>query len=77
MTVTIPKGRTSLHVDVPIDDFIIDAPSAKSLTLTADKGADIDVKQAGEQRVLKGTFQISMHEGQPLWSGGATVGTPK
>ena len=24
MTVTIPKGKTSLHVDMPIDDFIID-----------------------------------------------------
>jgi hypothetical protein len=44
LTVTIPKGKTSLHVDMPIDDFIIDAPSAKSLTLTSDKGADIDVK---------------------------------
>jgi hypothetical protein len=77
MTVTIPKGKTSLHVDVPIDDFIIDAPSAKPLTLTSDKGADIDVKQSGEQRVLKGKFQITMYEGQPLWTGGATVGWVK
>jgi hypothetical protein len=77
MTVTIPKGKTSLHVDMPIDDFIIDSPSAKSLTLTSDKGADIDVKQTGEQRVLKGKFQITTYEGQPLWTGGATVGPVK
>jgi hypothetical protein len=77
MTVTIPKGKTSLHVDMPIDDFIIDAPSAKTLTLTSDKSADVDVKQAGEQRVMKGKFQISMYEGKPLWSGGATVGWVK
>ena len=50
MTITIPKGKTSLHVDGPIDDFIIDSSSAKPLTLTSDKGGDIDVKQTGEQR---------------------------
>jgi hypothetical protein len=77
MTVSIPKGKTSLHVDMPLDDFIIDALSAKSLTLTSDKGADVDVKQAGEQRVMKGKFQITTYEGAPLWSGGATVGWVK
>jgi hypothetical protein len=77
MTVTIPKGKTSLHVDMPIDDFIIDAPSAQTLTLTADEGADVDVKQSGEQRVMKGKCQITTYEGAPLWSGGATVGWVK
>ena len=77
MTVTIPKGQTSLHVDMPIDDFIIDSASPKTLTLTSDKGVDIDVKQTGEQRVLKGKFQITTYEGQPLWTGSATVGPPK
>ena len=75
MTVTIPKGKTALHVEMPIDDFIIDSPSAKPLTLTSDKAVDIDVKQTGEQRVLKGTFQITTYEGQPLWTGSATVGS--
>jgi hypothetical protein len=77
MTVTIPKGKTSLHVDMPLDDFIIDAASAKPLTLSSDKGADVDVKQSGEQRVMKGKFQITTYEGAPLWSGGATVGWVK
>ncbi|HEX3578594.1 MAG TPA: hypothetical protein VHY33_08530 [Thermoanaerobaculia bacterium] len=76
MTVTIPKGKTSLHVDTPIDDFIIDSSSEK-LTFTSDKGVDIDVRQAGEQRVIKGKFEITMYEGQPLFSGGATVGWVK
>lgn len=77
MTVTIPKGKTSLHVDMPLDDFVIDAASAKALTLTSEKGADVDVKQTGEQRVMKGKFQITTYEGAPLWSGGATVGWVK
>jgi hypothetical protein len=75
MTVTIPKGKTALHVEMPIEDFIIDSPSAKPLTLTSDKAVDIDVKQGGEERVLKGTFQITTYEGQPLWTGSATVGS--
>ncbi|HEV7427469.1 MAG TPA: hypothetical protein VGQ46_13980 [Thermoanaerobaculia bacterium] len=74
MTLTIPKGKTALHVEMPIDDFIIDSPSEKQLTLTSDRAVDIDVKQTGEQRVLKGTFQITTYEGQPLWTGSATVG---
>jgi hypothetical protein len=77
MTVTIPKGKTSLHVDMPLDDFIIDMTAAKPLTLTSEKGADIDVKQGGEERILKGTFQITTYEGQPLWTGSATVGPVK
>jgi hypothetical protein len=77
LTVTIPKGRTSLHVDMPIDDFLIDAPAAQSLKLTAENGADLDVKQAGEQRVMKGKFQITTYEGAPLWTGGATIGWVK
>jgi hypothetical protein len=77
MTVTIPKGKTPLHVEMPIDDFIIDSASPKTLTLTTDQGVDIDVKQTGEQRVLKGKFQITTYEGQPLWTGSATVGPAK
>jgi hypothetical protein len=77
MTVTIPKGKTSLHVEMPIDDFIIDSASSKTLTFTTDQGVDIDVKQTGEQRVLKGKFQITTYEGQPLWTGSATVGPAK
>jgi hypothetical protein len=77
LTVTLPKGRTSLHVDVPLDDFIIDAPAAQLLKLTAEGGTELDVKQGGEQRVMKGTFQITTYEGAPLWSGGATIGWVK
>jgi len=77
LTVTIPKGMTSLHVETPIDDFIIDMPTAQTITLTADKGAELEVKQAGEQRIIKGKFQITTYEGAPLWTGSATVGYVK
>jgi hypothetical protein len=77
MTVTIPKGKTSLHIDGAIDDFLIDMPSAQSLTLTSETGADADVRQIGERRMMTGTFQITMYEGQPLWTGSVTVGSVK
>jgi hypothetical protein len=77
LTVNIPNGTTSLHVDMPLDDFIIIVATAQTLTLTADKGAELDVKQGGEQRALKGKFQITTFEGAPLWTGGATIGWVK
>ena len=69
MTVTIPKGKTSLHVDIPIDDFIIDAPFAHSLALTSYKGADVDVKQSGEHRDMKGKIAITTYADAPLCTG--------
>jgi hypothetical protein len=77
LTVTVPKGKTSLHVDMPLDDFIFEVSSAQTLQLTAEKSADLDVRQTGAQRAMKGKFQISMYEGTPLWSGSATIGWVK
>jgi hypothetical protein len=77
LTIEVPKGTTSLHVDMPLDDFILDVTAAQTLKLTTGKGAEIDVKQEGEQRALKGKFQITTFEGSPLWTGGATIGWVK
>ena len=76
LTITVPKGKTSLQVGVPLDDFVFDAP-AQTLVLTATTGADLEARQLGEHRALKGRFQISTYEGTPLWSGGATIGWVK
>jgi hypothetical protein len=73
----VPKGKTTLHVDMPLDDFIFEVSSAQTLQLTAEKSADLDVRQTGAQRAMKGKFQISMYEGTPLWSGSATIGWVK
>ncbi|MGA8809323.1 MAG: hypothetical protein WB973_15750 [Thermoanaerobaculia bacterium] len=77
LTVTMPKGKTSLHVDGPIDDFIIDASSAQTFRFGADTTIEVDVRQGGEQRAIKGKFEITTYEGQPLWTGGVTVGWVK
>jgi hypothetical protein len=77
LTLVIPKGKTSLHVDIPLDDFVFDMPAAKTFALDADHPAELDVKQLGEQRAMAGTFVISTYEGSPLFSGSATVGWVK
>jgi hypothetical protein len=77
LTIEVPKGKTTLHVDMPLDDFIIIVANAQTLSLTTDKRAELDVKQGGEQRALKGKFQITTFEGAPLWTGGATIGWVK
>jgi hypothetical protein len=70
---TVPKGKGSLHVDGPIDDFLFDVPAAKTFRVSGAKAAEIDVRQLGQQRVVKGQFEISMYEGKALFSGSVTV----
>jgi hypothetical protein len=77
MTLVVPKGRTTLHVDIPIENFVFESATAKSFELGGDKAAELDVKQAGEQRAMDGHFQISTYEGAPLFSGQTTVGWVK
>jgi hypothetical protein len=77
LTLVIPKGRTSLHVDIPLDDFVFDMPAAETFALDGSHPAELDVKQLGEQRAMDGTFVISTYEGSPMFRGSATVGWVK
>ncbi|MCU1349726.1 MAG: hypothetical protein JWO56_2756 [Acidobacteria bacterium] len=77
MTLIIPKGKTSLHVDIPLEDFVFELPAEKTFELGGNKAAELDVKQLGEQRAMDGHFKISTYEGTPLFSGSATVGWVK
>lgn len=77
LRLTVPKGKTSLHVDIPLGDFNFDVAAEKSFDLTGGKVAELDVTQTGEKRALEGEFEISVYEGTPLWSGSATVGYVK
>lgn len=74
---TVPKGKTKLHVDIPIEDFVCDQPAAKTFDVGGNQTAELDVKQIGDQRVMAGQFTISTYEGSPLYSGSATVGWVK
>lgn len=73
----IPKGTTSLHVDIPLGDFVFDVAAEQSSELTGDHPAEIVVRQTGKKRAFEGEFKISVYEGNPLFSGSATVGWVK
>jgi hypothetical protein len=77
MTLVVPKGKTTLHVDIPLDDFVFELAAEKTFAIGGEKIAELDVKQLGEQRAMDGTFHISTYEGSPLFSGSATVGWVK
>ena len=72
---TVPKGKTKLHVDIPIDDFVFEQAAPKTFDVGGNETAELDVKQIGDQRVMAGEFRISTYEGSPLYSGSATVGS--
>jgi hypothetical protein len=76
-TLVIPKGATSLHVGIPLGDFMFEVATSQTFQLTGEKPADITVKQTGRKRVLDGAFRISVYEGTPLFGGSATVGFVK
>jgi hypothetical protein len=77
MTLVVPKGKTTLHIDIPLDGFVFELAAAKTFQLGSGKAAELDVKQLGEQRAMDGRFVISTYEGSPLFSGNATVGWVK
>ena len=77
LPIVVPKGKTTLHVDMPLEDFVFEIPAERTFELGGGKTAQLDVNQLGEQRAMGGTFTISTYEGTPLFSGNATVGWVK
>jgi hypothetical protein len=77
MTLVVPKGKTTLHIDIPLEDFVFELAAAKTFEIGGNQPAELDVKQLGDQRAMDGRFKISTYEGSPLFSGNATVGWVK
>ena len=77
ITLVVPKGKTTLHVDIPLDDFNFEVSKSQSFSLPPGGKASVDVKQTGEYRALKGTFELTVYEGKPMFSGSATMGWVK
>lgn len=80
LTITIPTAASSLNVDIPFDNLVFTSPAAQKVDITPDRPATVVVNQqskSGEQRVVAGTFTISISEGKNMFQGSATTGYPK
>lgn len=80
LSITIPTAASSLNVDIPFDNLVFTSPTVQKVDITPDKPATVVVNQqskSGEQRVVAGTFTISISDGKNLFQGSATTGYPK
>jgi hypothetical protein len=78
LTLAIPAGAITLDVDTPLDKLRLEAPAAQTLTIAAGaSSAPIEMLQGGQRRVVKGSFEVSVYEGTPIFSGSVTVDTVK
>jgi hypothetical protein len=70
--VTVPKGATTFHGAAPVSTLSIVSPAEKTLTIEPGDEASLEVRQA-PLTVSEGTFELSMYEGEPLFSGSVTL----
>lgn len=70
LKVVVPKGTTTLEVGSPVDTLVLVADAERALEIPAYGTAPrLDLIQKGTWRPTKGTFTVSVFEGQPLFSG--------
>lgn len=70
LKVVVPKGTTTLEVGSPVDTLVLVADAERALDIPAHGTAPrFDLTQKGTYRPTKGTFTVSVFEGQPLFSG--------
>ena len=70
LKVVVPKGITTLEVGSPVDTLVLVADAERALEIPAHGTAPrFDLTQKGAYRPTKGTFTVSVFEGQPLFSG--------
>jgi len=70
--VTVPKGTTTFHGAAPVSTLSIVSPAEKTLTIEPGDEASLEVRQA-PLTVSEGTFELSIYEGEPLFSGSVTL----
>jgi hypothetical protein len=70
--ITVPKGSTTFHGGDPVESLTIESASEQKLTIGPGDEQTIDVTQ--EPIVVgDGTFELSIYEEEPLFSGSATL----
>ncbi len=66
----VPKGKTTLSCGDPVGDLVLVADAERKLKIPAGgEATPFELSQTGTRRPTKGSFSISVYEGQPLFSG--------
>jgi hypothetical protein len=75
---TLPEGPTDLEAGSPLNILSIYNDSENSIRLEPGQSAPtIEVGQVGTRGALEGRFELTMYEGQALYTGSIKVGTFK
>lgn len=78
LRLTIPAGITLLEAGMPLEQMRLEAAASTTLDMEpAASSAPVELTQSGARRAIRGSFAISVFEGNPLYSGSATVATVK
>jgi hypothetical protein len=78
LKLAIPAGAITLDVDTPLDKLRLESPAAKTIEIAAGAASTpVEMLQGGQRRVTKGSFEVSVYEGTPIFSGNVTVDTVK
>jgi len=77
LTLTVAAANTSLRVEIPFQNLVFNAGTPRQFELSDGKPATLVVNQVGTDRVVAGKFRISIYEGDPTFTGSATMDTVK
>jgi hypothetical protein len=70
LDLVVPKGTTTLACGSPVGDLVLVAEAERKLAVAAGSAAPaFELSQKGGRRPTKGSFTVSVFEGQPLFSG--------
>lgn len=73
---TLPQGHIRFEAGSPIDTLNINIDSDNSIQLGPGQSAPaLEVGQIGRRGAVKGRFELTMHDGAPLYMGSVTIGT--
>lgn len=78
LDVVVPKGTTSLPCGTPVGNLVLVSDAERKLSIPGGEAAPpLELTQKGARRPTKGSFTISVYEGEPLFSGSVEMDSVK
>jgi hypothetical protein len=75
LDLVVPNGKTTLACGEPIGELVLVSDAERRLSVPAGEAAPtFELSVSGSRRPTKGSFTVSVHEGEPLFSGSVEMG---